>query len=451
MSTTPLFRAGGLASGLDTTTLINGLVEVESRPLTLFANQQKAFQTKISTLGTVASQLNALKSAAEAISKQGVVGAKLGSTHTSFSVSAGSGAFPGRSSVQVQQLAQAAKARSAGFGTSVSAVKEGTLDLSINGTTHTVNIAATDTITKVAEKINNLGAPIGASVISDGTQFYLSLSNLETGHTVGSAPSTALQITENYTGAGGAELNLAITQTAQNSRTLVDGLTIERKSNELTDVIPGLSFSLKSVGAAEDVVVNRDITATQSNLQQFVSAFNIVIQTIKRETTNTPGTDTTSAFAGDSGMNVLLSQMRGLLTKEVPGLTGIRNLVDIGVESDREGNVTINASKLEKAINTNATAIDTMFSQATTGVAAFVGKFVKSYTDTSTGLIKVQKDGLQTRIDLLERRKEQTQTKLDALRERLVKQFTAMEKVVSKLKNAGDFLTQQANQAANNK
>src|SRR5438105_15658237 len=106
------FSAGGLASGLDTQTIIEGFVKIESMPLTGLRTAQLAVKAQISVLGDLASRLSALDTAAQSIGTGGLLGITLQSHPTTFSAQASSTAQVGSFDVQVRALASAAKARS---------------------------------------------------------------------------------------------------------------------------------------------------------------------------------------------------------------------------------------------------------------------------------------------------------------------------------------------------
>ena len=67
MADTPFFSVGGLASGLDTQSIVDGLTKLEQKPLDTLRANQAGFKTQISLIGTVVSQINALQTAAKNI------------------------------------------------------------------------------------------------------------------------------------------------------------------------------------------------------------------------------------------------------------------------------------------------------------------------------------------------------------------------------------------------
>ena len=119
-STTALAVSGlgtGVASQINSTSMITQLVAIEQQPLTNLQAQEAAVQTQLSTMGSIASALTALQTAAQNLSTTGVVGvsASYGSSDD-FDLTPGTTAVAGNFNIQVNALAQAATWRSGGFG-----------------------------------------------------------------------------------------------------------------------------------------------------------------------------------------------------------------------------------------------------------------------------------------------------------------------------------------------
>src|SRR5512142_661273 len=99
-SSTATFTASGLATGMDTSSIIDSLVQLESKPIDRLKSQQADFKTQVSSLGSLISKLSALSTAADDLGTNGVFASKVTSTHTTFSVTPGTAATAGRYSVQ---------------------------------------------------------------------------------------------------------------------------------------------------------------------------------------------------------------------------------------------------------------------------------------------------------------------------------------------------------------
>ncbi|MEW5738133.1 MAG: flagellar filament capping protein FliD [Myxococcota bacterium] len=435
------FRAGGLASGLDSNAIIDQLVSLEKRPIDLLAARQDALKVQVSLLGDLASRLSALQKAAKSLKRDGVLRLSTGSTPTNFSVTPTTGGTAGRFSVEVQALAQAAKARSAAFTPGVDVVRGGTLDLTVMGQTTSVTLTDGMTLSEVASAVNASGAAVSATVLSDGTREYLSLTNRDTGYPLSGAPGDALSITETSTGSLGQPLGLTLTQAAANATVVVDGLSVSRMSNELSDVLPGVKLSLKSTGAVEDVVLGYDTEATRKNLEAFVTAYNDVLSAVQRQLNVAPGADRSKTLAGDSVVRSVQSALQKVVAATVPGLGTVRALADLGVQTSRDGSLSIDEVKLSAAITRESTSVDALFTTASTGLSDVVDDLVDQYTAPSSGLITARKDGLNQSIKRMDATLEQMNARLDGYRRNLIAQFTAMETVVSGFKSIGNYLT----------
>lgn len=443
------FRAGGLSSGLDSNGIIDQLVALEKRPIDLMTARQDALRTQVSLLGDLASRLSGLQTAAKSLGKSGALQLTVNSSPLTFSATPTSGGTAGRYSVQVQALAQAAKARSDGFAAGET-VRGGTLDLTVMGQSYQVPLTDGMTLSEVATAMNQSGAPVSAVVLSDGTKEYLSLTNRDTGYPLTGTPGDALSLTETSTGTLGKPLGLALTQPAENAIVEVDGLPLTRMSNDVSDAVPGLKLSLKSLGAKEDVVVGYDTDATQKNLQGFVDAYNNVLSAVQRQLDVAPGADRAKTLAGDSVVRHLQAALQKVVSTTVPGLGSVRALADLGVQTNRDGTLSIDATKLSAAIARDPAAVDALFTTASTGLGDVVNGLVDQYTKASTGLLSARKDGLNQNIKQMDTTLEQMTARLAGYKANLIAQFSAMETVVSGFKSIGNYLTNNPFPSLNN-
>jgi len=439
------FQAGGLASGLDTNTIVDKLVQLQSRPLDLLKKRQAAAKTQISLLGDLTSKLEALRTAARALGDGGVLGAKATSTNTAFTATPGTNAVAGSYQVQVLTLAQAAKARSAAFAAG-EVVQGGTLALTVQGTAYTVTVTDGATLEDVAAAIRQSGAPVSAVVLDNGTSRYLSITNRDTGHPLAGAPADALSIAETSTGVAGRPLGATVFQAAQNATLTVDGLTFTRTGNVVEGAIPGTSLTLRAQGgAAEDLTQVYDPDATKAKLQTFVDAYNAVIAVVQKQLAPAAETDRESTLAGDPTLRSLQARLQRLGASSVSTLVSVRTLSDMGVKTKRDGSLEIDASALTAAIGRDPGALNAVFANATEGISAHVGSLVDDYARAGDGVLATRKTSLDRTVRSMDDRATALQARLDKYRETLIAQFAAMEKTVSALKSSGNFLLQQLN------
>jgi flagellar hook-associated protein 2 len=448
MTTTPAFRASGLASGLDTTNIVNELVKIESRTIDIARRQQDAFKSQLSALGDVMSKLSSLRTAATGLGTNGVLAVRSAGTNSGFTASPSSSAVTGRYSIQVDELAQAARARSQAFtGGATAQVRGGTLELNIDGSPTSVTLDDGMTLSQAAERINRSGASVSATVLETNGQAFLSITRRDTGFVVGQPASSALQITETSTGSAGQPLLATVTQSAVNAQLTVDGLPFERRSNVVSDVIPGTTLSLtRETTTPEDLVLSTNTADTQAALKKFADAYNDVMKLVRNNLAIGELTDRTRTLGGDPSLRGLQSSLQGLVIGQANPGSAVRTLADVGIKTQSDGSLSVDTTRLERAIATDAGAVNALFQTATTGIAAATTSLVERYTSGSSSILELRKSGIDRSIRAMDSRIESLQLRVDAYRERLVRQFTAMERVVGQFKSIGDFLTSREKQ-----
>ena len=94
--------------------------------------------------------------------------------------------------------------------------------------------------------------------------------------------------------------------------------------------------------------------------------------------------------------------------------------------------------------------MNSLFNTAATGISAVTTAMVDGYTNSTDGVLVTRTKGIQGNIARLGKDIEKETAAVDRYRELLVKQFTAMENIVSSIKSTGNYLTSQEN-AANRK
>jgi flagellar hook-associated protein 2 len=438
-----VFRAGGLASGLDTNSIIDQLVKLESAPLDNLRTRQTGIKTQISALADIASSLSALAAAASDLASNGVLGAKAVSSNDAFDAAPGTDALPGRYSVEVDQLARASKWRSLPFAAGATH-PAGVLQLTVQGKTYDpITVTAGTSLADVAAAIRAQGAPLSAVVLNDGTNSYLSLTARDTGLPVGGGAALSIDFTPDVPPAPGAPKAYTETQEAKNAIVQVDGLSFSRPSNTIADAIPGTTLTLKDEGGpAEDLVVATDTDATQARLQKFVDAYNGAMKLLQRQLHPSQDTDRSTTLTGDSAVRSLQAKLQAILTTRV-GTSTVRALADLGVKTARDGSLSIDAATLQASVSRDPAAVNALFSTAKTGIGAAVQSLVDLETRAGDGVLTSRQSGLGDTVKQLDDQADAMQRRLDAFRENLVAQFTAMESTVSGLKSIGNFLNAQ--------
>lgn len=147
-------------------------------------------------------------------------------------------------------------------------------------------------------------------------------------------------------------------------------ITVTSSTNQIDNLVTGLSLSLKKVTDSGPIIVNvgRDVDKVEGLVQDFVDSFNTVFDAIDEQFKYDPKTDKeASALFGDSTLMMIQNTLRSRTLSNVTGLDGdYRMLADLGIRFDGEGHLSIeDSAKLRDAIAKNLDAVIRVF--ATTG------------------------------------------------------------------------------------
>jgi flagellar hook-associated protein 2 len=452
----------GLASGVDTATIVAQLMALERQKTTRLGYRQTAVTGQQTGLKEIATKLTALKDAALALSadttwKQSQ--AATSSDPAKVTVVQTGGAGIGGHTVQVDRLASSAQRGYSFTGTS------GTLTIAYaagDPKQITVNVAVGATIQQIADAVNAKSAgPVVAAVVKNGAgEDRLVLSSRITGSTSDFTVSGAGVLNED------AAYQTPLLANLDAVYSLDGGAPLSSKTNILESAIPGLRMTLRGVTASpatvsvDEPALDRD--AIKVKIKAFVTAYNDVVDTTRAKLAEKPVANPTSEFQagygrlrGDTGLNSMLSNLREQMTTLVAA-AGINDLSDIGISvpkgtgsvgsaDGKAGRLVLDETKLTAALDADWTTVNTFFGTFATDVDAFV--------KTQTGGSGVIDDRLKSgdrNIVRLKDQLEKTNERLDAKEKRMKAQFAAMELALQKSQTQQAWLSGQLASLNNN-
>jgi len=443
-TTGPLFQAGGLASGLDTNSIVDSIIASDSAPLKQVQSEQAAYQVQISTVATLTGKLQAFQQAADRLATSGLAPIQASSTYADFTVS-GSATNEGNSTIQVATMARAAKVRSAtGFSSATTSTGlTGSLQFSIDGTTSpkTAISVTGKSLSDIVAAINQQVPQVTASVVSDGSKYYLSVARNGTGYATSDIDASgALKIVGTDPG-----FSFQPIQSAQNASLTVDGLTVQSQSNTITGAIPGVTLTLTGQSnAATNVTFASNSSSASADIQDFISAYNDVVTTLNSQLRPDPSQAATNNPLAGASLLSLESSMQGLLSQNVGGTGAVRTLADLNVSMQDDGTLVLDQlphqNTFAEAIAADPNGANTLFTTAKTGLAALVDSLVTKQTDPVSGALVGETTLLQGNISSLDETVNYWQSYLDTERTRLTAEFTAMESTISTLNTASQYL-----------
>ncbi|MBY0228117.1 MAG: flagellar filament capping protein FliD [Gemmataceae bacterium] len=352
----------GLASGIDSASLVDRLLAVERLKVTSLQAKQATLSNLQGTFGSLRSALADLQAKAGQLARS-VAGPFEGKKATAsdeslLKAAAGSTATPGQYSFKVAALAASHQVASLGLADAASPLKTGTLQFKVGGATTTIAVDGTNnTLQEVASAINASGAGIQATVISDGsaTPYRLLLASKKTGTT------NAIQVTNNLTGGSGASLNLdPSTQTIQQATDAqivlgsgAGALTVTSASNTVDSVVPGVTLSLLGADAGKTVTVTvgNDAEAAKQAVTDFVDSYNQVASFIGSRSTYDKESQRAGVLLGNHDARVIEDSLSATVGAAVRSASQqAARLSSIGVAFTDKGELKIDQAKLDSAL-----------------------------------------------------------------------------------------------------
>ena len=485
---TTSFSAMGIGTGgIDTASMLTQLQSAEQLRLTPYQNLQTSYKNKISSWGSISSLMTKLQTSVKTLSGQAFNTLTV-SKNSAFTATATDKASADAHSVSISQLATAHKLRSAGYSSAdeqlgAATGEGGSRTLTIqqgDGKAMTIELKDDETsLNQIAKAINKQDGSVTASVQRNGDGNYqLMLSSKKTGAegemTVSvegdSDLASVLNTSHGGKGSGesGAEADgMSMVTAAQDAKLTVDGADYTRASNNITDIINGVTLSLNSVtkgDAPEQLTLTVDNSAIKTALQDFVKQYNALLtrttadsKYVAADTSGLSSDDvaTTSsdsgALMGDATLRSMVSEIRSTVNGwygDASGDTAYGALADLGITIDAQsGQMTLSETKLDDAIAAGADDIGKMFkgSGETTGLATALGTVLTKYvgdTDTkSEGIIQTATDNLNTQLKNIGTQIDKTQTLIDSQVNRYKLQFQNLDSVMSKLSSMSSSIT----------
>ncbi|MDP1891396.1 MAG: flagellar filament capping protein FliD [Gemmatimonadaceae bacterium] len=246
-----------------------------------------------------------------------------------------------------------------------------------SATAHVIRSGASATLADIAAAITSAESSIRTQTIDVGTGTE-PVRLVATAGSTGVAKSFSLDLS-GYTGmADGAE---TLTQGA-NAKVRVGGLSIERSSNTISDLIPGVSVALASAKPDTDVVISigRDSEGLASKAKALVDGLNAVLNKIKSLTKYDADKNTAAVLTGDSrARDVVSSLVQAMQFTQTDGT--YKSLSAIGISFQRGGTFALDATKFKDAIANDFEGVTKLLTRTATATDSRVG-YVSATADT---------------------------------------------------------------------
>ncbi len=393
----PQFNIGGLASGLDTAGMINGLMRIERLPITRMQGRQSDYRARLQSWSKITTQVSAFREKVDSLRHptdfSSFVSAR-SSNEDVATVEVTGSPTPASVTMTVEQLAASHQITAGtGFASGASAVGAGTFTISTSSGDTVITTTDTTTLADLARAINdNSELAVNASVVEVSTgDSRLLLTAEQSGADAAfttSSSVTALNNSNVISQAADAQVRLG---------DAVNGILISRPTNTITGVIEGVSLSLKTASTQPvSFSIERDTEAAKTAIVDLVNAANGVLDEIDKQTAYDADNNRASPLTNDSTARDLTLSLRSVMGETFTnGTSTIRSLGDLGISLGQDGRYSVDQAKLTDVLTTDFDTVMTAFTRDGSSDSTSV-QFLSATGETAEGTYAVTVDGAAT-------------------------------------------------------
>lgn len=461
--------SGLSASSIDVQSVVSQLMAVERRPVDKLNSKNANYETQLSVLATLKSNVSNFQDAVRGLKDTGSFQSfNVTSSDTSaLTSSAGSTASPGTYSLNINSLAQSqqlvatgqvSSSATIGAGTSTTlsfdfgAISGGTLTSgTYSGATFTSNGAGVQTVTidntnntleGIRDAVNSAKIGVTASIINDGgaspyrLAFSSSASGVDNSLSIAVSGDATLSSLLSHDPAG--TQNLAETLTAQNANFTLNGVDITKPSNIVTDAIEGVTLNLSKVTTEQvNLTVAKDTAAINEAANTFITQYNALISDLKSLSSYSSSGKSGGSLAGDPAVRQMIEELTTMISGTVAGgefetlsSVGITTKIGVGLELD--------STLFNSAIDNNLADLANLFTADdgfATKLDAWATTSINITLTTRSSNIDEAISNIYDEIDLREIR-------LANLEKRYTAQFSNLNRVLASMSAQQTFISQ---------
>lgn len=353
----------GLVTGIDTQSIIDGLLQVGKTQTSLLTARQAEIKTKQAVYASIKDKITTLRSQAATLGKtQNSIFNTRKSTvsdESALSATVSSTAAAGVYRLKVNSLAQAHQVATQVLPDADSEITQGTITLRAGSRSPvTITVDSTNnTLSGLATAINDANAGLSASIVEDGSGARIVLTAEKTG------TANAISITSNLAASSGNATQPAfdfgnpVQAATDASVTLGSGtgaVTVTSDTNRISTLIGGVDLNLANADPAKTITltVTRDTEPATKAVNDFVTSYNDLMDFLSKQTSYDAGTQSGGPLLGDSQVSTIRNQIQTTILGTVSGVSGqVNRLSSIGVTVGDTGQLTFNSSKLTSILN----------------------------------------------------------------------------------------------------
>lgn len=402
--------------------------------------QTKALDSLRTALTTFRTSITALNSTTASVLKNSATMNQEGIATITASASAKKGTY----SLNVTQLATAQQKGFEDLDDDAIKNATGTLKINLNGESIEVEMDGLNSLSEFADAINKTDFPsASSSTTATSAQNGITASLMRVDGKVslimnsdqsGAKYDIQLDTSGMTSGQNIFDNEEIITDGKDALFTLGDSTKqYSSSSNTLDSLVDGVSIKLTSTTEANKpliISIDTDTTETQNQVQAFIDAYNTLRGTVSGLTATGSSSDTRGAFAGDSSISALSSELSNMLR----GTFGEQNMTKFGITADKDGKLSIDSKVLEEQLKNDPQTVAQFFN-GNDGLIKTMDKSLDKYLSSTNGLLKGRQETLDRQKTDIESKTDKMNTRYESSLQRYLKQFTQLQSLMTQMNN----------------
>jgi len=435
----------GLGQGIDVNAFVQLALGGDQANINNLQSQETGINTQSSALAHITSTLTLLKSAASALNDPlGVVNSELAASSNSNAVTAtaASTATAGTHTIAVTSLATTSSFYSDAVAASTTPLATGdTISISAGGTSvATVTVDSTNnTLTKIAAAINAQTTAVRASVINDANGARLAFVSAASGAPGNLAVTGSLHRTDT------TAITFIQAVAGLNAVLTVDGVPISSTTNTVSNVINGVTLNLAGATGNTPVTltVAPDTSSIATSINHLVTSYNAAINAINAQFQVSANGTGGGPLEADGSLRQAQQALLGAITHSVAGSGGQVNLTNLGINVNNDGTLTVNSGGLSTALSSNFSGVQSFLQTASTGFAGNLITVLSGLTDSISGVLGLDANGLTQSSKALSQQVSDLQSAMAVKQQNLIAVYARVNTTLQELPLLQSQLSQQ--------
>lgn len=362
-------------SGMDLGKLVEGLVAAETTvKQSAITKKVEAANLQISSFGQLKTKLTSFSSALATLENTNARTAASASTAATLTVTNEAVAKDINANINVISVAKGqvvtfdltdASLLASSSLSAASTIPQGDLTLTLAGVNTVITIDSTNnTVQGLINEINEISGIQASFVDVTGSGGLALVLKSDTGTAnafslTGSGDLSAFSTAGMTANSSPITLSVAATDAVFE----IDGLSVTRSINSVTDVFEGYKLDINAVSNGEFNIASAVLsTDARERMQSFVDNINEVKNYLRTETKRGRDGAEDGSLVGDATAAQILREISALTTREIVGYSSESYyLANLGVQTERDGRLSLNMTKFDAALAANPDLLNVVF------------------------------------------------------------------------------------------